>query len=174
MFAGIAAGGHGAVRLFAAVAMAVAFTGCSPSMDTRSPSPSPSPIPTLSDAAVASEVVELHAFFQAWFRGELAADDAAFAPLAQALGPGFVIISPSGTAMSRAAVLDGVRGAHGSWGPDDRIWIDAVTIRHRDAETVVATYEEWQRRGGDERGRVSTVVFSADGVWLHLQETWLP
>ena len=128
----------------------------------------------LADAAVTSEVVALHEFFEGWFRGEIVNDDAAFALLPKALAAEFVIISPSGAAMSRRAVLDGVRGAHGTWTPDDSIWIDNVVVRHRDAKTVVATYEEWQRRDGSERGRVSTVVLSTDGVWLHLQETWLP
>jgi len=127
-----------------------------------------------SDDAVAAEIVALHDFFTGWFRGELTHDDDGFAEFPDALAPAFVIVSPTGKLSDREGVLAGVRGAHGSWAAEDAIWIDNVVVRLRTAETIIATYEEWQRRGGEERGRLSTVVFDSSLRWQHVHETWLP
>lgn len=130
--------------------------------------------PQADDPAVEAEIVQLHDFFTAWFRGERPDSDDAFAPLPSALADGFVLISPAGATMDRSAILQGVRGAHGSWAETDRIEIRNAEIRHRTADTIVATYEEWQTRGGEETTRISTVVFSTGLRWLHVHETWSP
>ena len=141
--------------------------GCSRAVGAPSEPPS--------DDAVAAEIVALHDFFTQWFRGERPNDDAGFARFPEALAPGFVIVSPTGVLSERDRVLAGVRGAHGSWAAADAIRIESVTVRLRTADTIVATYEEWQRRGGDgERGRLSTVVFDHALQWRHVHETWLP
>lgn len=130
--------------------------------------------PQVDDAAVNTEVVALHDFFTAWFRGEHPDTDEAFAPLPRALAEGFVLISPGGTLMARPAILGALRGAHTSWAENDTIEIRNTQVRQRTGDTIVATYEEWQRKGGVETGRVSTVVFTTQLRWLHVHETWLP
>ena len=151
------------MRTLAAV---LSLAGCSSALGPSSTPPT--------DDAVAAEIVALHDFFTGWFRGEVPNDDPSFAKFPDALAPGFVIVSPTGTLSDRDTVLAGVRGAHGSWGPDDSIRISNVAVRIRTDETIVATYEEWQRREGTERGRLSTVVFDSRLRWQHVHETWLP
>lgn len=127
---------------------------------------------------VEREICELHAFFQVWFRGG-PEDDDGFARFADALAESFVIIAPSGEAFSRTMTLEMVRAGRAG-DPDCRIWIQHVEIRHAGEETVLATYQEWQERGGVTRGRLSSVLFrvdsnAANGLrWLHVHETWLP
>lgn len=131
------------------------------------------------DAAIESEVAELHRFFEQWFAGDLPAT--ALARLDRALAPGFTMVTPDGATSDRAGVILAVRSAHGcaaSGGPD-RIRVRDVRVRHRAGAVALATYEEWQRSGGVDRGRLSSALFAteADGPngvrWLHLHETWL-
>ncbi len=130
--------------------------------------------PRSDDAAVEAEIVQLHDFFTTWFRGEVPDTGETFAPLPSALADGFVLVPPAGTTMDRTAVLQDVRGAHGSWSDTDRIEIRNAEIRQRSSDTIIATYEEWQSRGGKETTRVSTVVFTTELRWLHVHETRLP
>lgn len=150
--------------------------GCSGPMTHASPAQTSER--TIADADVEAEIVSLHRFFEAWFRGERAPDEAGFAPLPQALTEGFVFISPGGVESSRDALLDGLRGAHASWPSTDGIEIRNVRVRWRRADTLVATYEEWQTRGDETKGRLSTVVFDTTTTpplrWLQVHETWLP
>ncbi|MHC4949005.1 MAG: DUF4440 domain-containing protein [Planctomycetota bacterium] len=125
------------------------------------------------------EVEQLHAFFQAWFRGELPPDDEeAFARFADVLAPAFTMIDPAGRAGDRAATLAAVRSGHGA---EPGMTIGIRDHRHRlsGGDLSLVTYEEWQTRGGVTRGRVSSALFRANdatpnGVeWLHVHETWL-
>lgn len=129
-----------------------------------------------SDADIETEVVELHRFFEAWFRGELPKTEDAFARFGDALADSFAIVSPSGRLAQRDAILSAVFDAHGSWPAANTIRVDAVTVRWRGAEAVLATYEEWQTRDGVTKGRVSTVLMTMTTPprWLHVHETWLP
>ena len=124
-----------------------------------------------------TEIAELHAFFQAWFRAELPETDAAFARFGEALAPGFEIVTPSGKRLARDEILTGVRSARGS--SDKRIWTRDERVREIADGLYLATYEEWQADGADERGRISTAVLrersdAPGGVeWVHVHETWL-
>ena len=127
------------------------------------------------------EVEELHQFFQDWFVGSLEQTDDAFERFAGVLADDFTIIGPGGLEFAREGVLDQVRGAYGSRAEGEfAIWIEDVRIRQSGGDQVVLTYEEWQRSGAEERGRVSTAVFgrregTPNGIeWRHVQETWLP
>jgi len=128
------------------------------------------------------EIEALHRFFVDWFRGALPDTDEAWSRFADAVAPGFTLVAPSGEAFDRDALLEGLRGRHGAEGPasDFAIWIRNFRDRHVTAGLATVTYEEWQRRAGEERGRLSTAVFLADaqapnGVrWVHVHETWLP
>ena len=128
------------------------------------------------------EVIELHRFFQDWFRGDLEPTDEAFARFESVIAEGFVIIGPSGRITERPALVDGLRRGHGGWRGDEgsRIWIEDVRLHRVEGEVAVLTYEEWQKVRGEVRGRLSSVLFRAregtpNGVeWLHVHETWLP
>ena len=130
---------------------------------------------------VEREIVELHAFFEAWFRGELPATATALERFEGVLAADFSIIGPAGLELDRAGVLELVRGAHGSRSDSDfAIWIDNVRLRDRDERSCLVTYEEWQQLEEGPRGRVSTALLEVgEGppnglLWKHVQETWLP
>lgn len=129
---------------------------------------------------VEQEIVELHRFFEAWFRGRLPQDETSLARFADALADDFVIVTPDGVAIEKTEIVDAVRTSHGV-DPAAGIWIKNVVTRTRSRTIIVATYEEWQQFGADTpRGRLSTVVLeNDDGApgelrWLHVHETWLP
>ena len=130
------------------------------------------------DESIAREVVELHAFFESWFRGELPGTDDAFARFDGVLDPGFEMVAPSGATLDRSAVLTMVHGAHGAM-PHMRIWIQAHRSLVSAGDTALVTYEEWQERDGETKARVSTGLFRAapaapNGVcWIHVHETWM-
>ena len=96
------------------------------------------------------------------------------------MAEGFEIISPNGGRMTRAEILNRVRGGHGAdQGKGFRVWIENYQSRPLTDGFLLVTYEEWQEQDGEKRGRVSTAVFrkSSDApngvVWLHVHETWL-
>jgi hypothetical protein len=128
------------------------------------------------------EVVQLHRFFEDWFRGRLDDTDPEFARFAGVLGESFSFVSTDGVLLDRTTLLDAVRGSYASWrgDPAARIWIENARLLHHHGELATMVYEEWQQVGERIRGRLSTVVFqlAADRpngvVWLHVHEVWLP
>ena len=128
-----------------------------------------------------AEVRDLHAFFEAWFRGEVARTDQPLARLERALGAGFRRLGPDGGVRERAAVIDAVEADHGDRADDDtfRLGVDEVEARLEREALCLVTYEEHQRRDGVWRGRRSSALFErapdapTGVVWRHLHETWL-
>ena len=129
-----------------------------------------------------SEIEELHRFFTAWFNGSSPADDATWATLENVIAPGFVLVTPYGTVLERAALLASLRPMHGHHAAEAGFAISVrdVRCRHVAADTVVVTYEEWQTLHGEEKGRISTAVFERNPAmpnrvrWLAVHECWLP
>lgn len=128
------------------------------------------------------EVGELHEFFQGWFNGVLEDSGEAFGRMADVMGEGFELIGPDGRRRGREVLLGDVRGAHGmarGESPPMRIRIEELRGRPLADDLYLVTYEEWQARRGQERGRLSTAVFrrregTPNGVeWLHVHEVWL-
>ena len=135
-----------------------------------------------------NEIEDLHQFFVAWFSGKMDATSDTFARLERALDADFTIVTPAGKLMSRKDIIESVRSGHGSR-PDLQIWIENVAIRRTTTDSVVTTYEEWQKESGEPRGlvgsgqasheprgRLSSVVFSVVDdrlTWLHVHETWI-
>ena len=123
------------------------------------------------------EVIELHEFFQQWFMGELPQTDEAFDRVASVMADEFHIVSPTGQVMQRDTILEAVRAAHAS-GPV-KIWIKNHTHRFTIGDVALVTYEEWQTKGEESRGRLSSALFRVkpgtpnDLQWLHVHETWL-
>lgn len=129
-----------------------------------------------------AEVLDLHRFFERWFRGEV--DSEGLSRLGDVLSERFLMISPTGERIERRPLLAALRERHGSHrgpGHSYRIEIRNLEGRHRDGPVALLCYEEWQTI--DEKppqGRISTALLreregTPHGVeWLHLQETWLP
>ncbi len=130
------------------------------------------------------EVRELHAFFEAWFNGDVPATDETFARLAGVLAEEFILVSPAGRPISRPQVLALVRQNHplnktpGSTA-EVEIRIEEFSTHIATADFILVTYQEWQSRGGPARGRQSSAIFrvsetTPNGLeWLHLHETWI-
>jgi len=123
------------------------------------------------------EIVELHQFFQDWYRGHPEAD---FDRLNRVLVDDFVIIMPDSSILDRATINTAVRNQRDS-DSQAELEIRNVRLHATHDNTAVFTYEEWQGRGGEPmRGRLSSVFFAVDQqapnglVWLHVHETWLP
>ncbi len=131
--------------------------------------------------AALQEVIDLHAFFEAWLGGTAPQTEAAFARLDRALAEGFTMVTPDGVRLPRAAVIEWLRQAHGAkaaFGPF-RIAIAEAELVHLAVPLVVLGYVEQQTLGGAIGRRRSTGLIEAvpaadDRVrWLALHETWI-
>lgn len=124
------------------------------------------------------EVIELHAFFQAWLRGELPASDAVFSRFASAVGPEFILISPGGKVAGFTETAGWIRSAYGTR-PGVLLWTDDHVVRYADEHVVLITYREHQTRDGATTMRISSALFRRDDaaprdvLWLHVHETWV-
>jgi hypothetical protein len=128
-----------------------------------------------------TEIVEAHRFFTDWVTARVPDTDATWSAFDDTLAPEFELITPSGEALARAPLLASIRAMHAKHeGSDFKIWIENFDCRRVGADTVLATYEEWQTLAGETRGRLSTVVFERNPAmpnhvrWVHVHETWLP
>ena len=130
----------------------------------------------LTPSACRAEIVGLHEFFVAWFDGAVPRRE--LSRLERALAPEFEMVTTEGERVDHAALVDGLAESYG------RTEGEPFDIEVRDVEAValledhaVVRYEEWQRRGDGETGRVSTALFRADDeapegvVWVTLHET---
>jgi hypothetical protein len=124
-----------------------------------------------------TEIVQLHYFFQEWFRGEIPATETVFCRFSEVLHQDFIIISPSGKLNTKAETLSGVKSRYGKL-MDISIWIENVQLRYQDEKMALVTYEEWQTTGEKTTARISSITFlkenqAPNGLhWFHLQETW--
>jgi len=137
------------------------------------------------DDPVAKEIIDLHVFFEDWFRGNCNNSDRVFKKrLMSRMDIDFYIVLPSGEAYYGEQFWPEMRKAHGS-NPDFKISLRNFTRKMQIGRiTFLANYEEWQQNAQNStpknNGRVSTAVFVADkstpnGVrWVHVHETWLP
>ena len=132
-----------------------------------------------------TEIEAVHAFLAAWFRGEAARSEAAFAAeLADRLAPGMVNIQPSGRVLARAELLAAIKDGHGA-NPAFAITITDCALRHvtDDGRLALVTYVEHQRGAKNtdppDNRRLSSALFEippapARPIWLHIHETALP
>lgn len=127
-------------------------------------------------ASWATEVDELHAFFEAYFLGTIPADD--MSRFASVLDPDFAIVAPDGSVSDRAATLDAV-GQGYAHTRDFTLTTRDHQLVHADGSTVIGSYIEhhgWA--DGRQNERLSTVVFRVDETapnglrWLRVHETW--
>jgi hypothetical protein len=152
------------------------------SVDQRAIMPSKEPEMDLAQRCE-REIVELHAFFERWFNGGIERSEASLARFTDVLAPGFHIVSPDGAVRDRATIIGLVRDGYGSGVEDGqsttRIWIEHLALRAASDRVAIVTYDEWQERGGEHRGRRSTAVLQTardtpnELRWLHVHETWI-
>ncbi|MEO0820446.1 MAG: hypothetical protein AAF074_08470 [Pseudomonadota bacterium] len=132
-------------------------------------------------AAASVEIVRMHDFFGAWFRGDLAA--AAFEPdCLSRLAPGFENVQPSGRVLTLADLMEPIRAARGT-NPAFRIEIREPRLlgAYPEAGLIHASYVEAQFGARNthppDNLRRSTVLFAAEGdrlIWRHIHETAMP
>jgi hypothetical protein len=121
----------------------------------------------------AQEIIDLHRFFEAWFRGE----EADFSRFESVTHPEMTFISPGGEVIERGRLLGAIQAGRGNQ-PTLRIWIENPVLRYQSSEGLLATYEEWQECGGETRSRITSVWFVLDDaaphglVWRHVHETY--
>ncbi len=137
------------------------------------------------------EVEGLHAFFAAWYNGEMEKSEDLFARFRDVMDDEFHMITPRGDVFDRGQVLGFVRGGWGQFEAGDGFAIeirDFRVMRRLSDEVIMVLYEEWQTEVGfvDEEGRVrSRGRLSAAGLardegmvngwrWLFVHEVWLP
>jgi hypothetical protein len=133
---------------------------------------------SITGAACAREVQELHDFFQGWLEGSLPATDAVFGRFTLATAAGFTLIGPDGSVAGRADTVAWIRAAHGTR-RGFRLWTDEHTLRAGGEGWALCTYREWQTRDGVTTARRSTALLVADAAapaglsWMHVHETWM-
>jgi hypothetical protein len=121
-----------------------------------------------------SEIVQLHAFFQGYFLGEL--DE--IERFESVLHDDFSMIDPSGSYSTRSEILARVRAGHAHTKSLEIVTSDHALVS-RMSDVVVARYVETHHLHERSNHRITSVVFVADhhatnGVsWLHAHETWL-
>lgn len=135
--------------------------------------------------AVRDDVVDLHVFFDDWFRGQCKqSEEVLESRCASRLSPNFQLIYPGGRVLERKDLIAGITQAYGK-SPDYKTQIRDVRLRPMGCHGyLLANYEEWQKNALNstppDNGRLSSVVLrivSSEPIkleWLHLHETWLP
>ena len=122
------------------------------------------------------EFVEMHEFFRAWFRGEVAKTEAAFSRMVDVCAEGFSFVTTTGTVLGREEVLKRFFDRHGAV-PTYDFWIEDATVRQRHGDVTICTFTV---EGGEERSgeRVrATAVFCDEAsapngvVFLFVQDT---
>lgn len=136
--------------------------------------------PALHPDPAITEVVDLHAFFEAWLGGTCPASVGLLSRAEAALAPSFTMVAPDGRRLSRADTLSWLRQAHGVKGRSGpfRIAVSEPEILHRAEPVVVVGYIEEQWQGPRHTRRRATAILErsprGDGWrWLSVHETWI-
>lgn len=123
------------------------------------------------------EVVRLHDFLGAWFRGELFTEEInqSFACF---LHPDFENVQPAGVTLTRGKIVDSIREGRGT-NPEFQIIIEAPRLLASWTDLLLFQYIEYQtgaRSTAPENRRLSTVLFERDSeklIWRYLTEIGL-
>lgn len=131
-----------------------------------------------SHATCRREIESLHEFFVDWYTGRTAEET--HDRVERALGPDFEMVTPDGTRLEYADIVDEIRGSYASREPGTfDIHIRNVETRYTGDGCSLVRYEEWQETPNGTTGRSSTVLFEtspdAPGgvIWRDLHETWI-
>jgi hypothetical protein len=126
-----------------------------------------------------TEITELHAFFEAWYRGEVQNTDDVFSRVAGALAPEFTLITSGGRSVNRAQLLAMLRSQHGTI-PDLKMLVQSTECKLATDDIVLTTYEEHGTTGGRTKATLITAVLrrhpeQRDRLeWVHIHEVQLP
>ncbi|MEE9263277.1 MAG: hypothetical protein V3V11_02370 [Vicinamibacteria bacterium] len=133
------------------------------------------------DEKCRTEIVELHRFFEDWFRARLPQTEANFKRVSEVLEERFEIISPRGDLMTREKLLAVLWEFYGGYRDQQyRIWTEGHRSRSLAEGQLLVTYQEWEEIEGEKKGRLTSAIFrkeeqAANGVkWLHVHEVWIP
>jgi len=136
------------------------------------------------DDPVAREIIDLHIFFEDWFRGNCKDSERVFeSRLLSRMDIDFYIVLPDGECFYGEQFWPQMRKSHGS-NPDFQISLCNFARKLQiGRKTFVVNYEEWQKNALNSKpvnnGRVSTAVLVTDNSapnglrWVHVHETWL-
>jgi len=129
------------------------------------------------------EVIELHRFFEQWFKSEIENKDEIYTRVENVLGKEFILISPSGKFTSRDEVLAQIKNGYGSRKDDEvpyRLWVQNIDCRFLENNLCLIMYEEWGEVDGKLNARISSALFRKNDQainrveWIHVHETAIP
>jgi hypothetical protein len=134
----------------------------------------------LTEAAVKDEVIALHAFIEAWFRGTAPKTPSAFERLSNAWSSNFRLVDPKGRVHLAEELLAQTYEQYGAF-PEIRIEIRATQVAPPvNLNVLVVTYEEWHCDGNNVEGRFCSATLAdqktmnAAPAWVHIHESGLP
>ena len=125
-------------------------------------------------SAIEREIIELHAVFEHWFRGEGPTD---LDRVELVLAPDFAMVRPDGSLVRRSQLMIDLAQARGSRHLD--IGIEHPEMIWQSRDSCLATYEEVHHHDEYTTRRRSTALFhrsdiAPNGVlWQHVHETWI-
>jgi hypothetical protein len=129
------------------------------------------------------EVIELHKFFEEWFKAEMENKDEVFTRLEDALSEEFMLITPTGEISSREQIIMRIKNGYGSRKTDEipyRLWVQNFECRLMEDNLCLVIYEEWGEVAGKLNARLSSALFrkkdkAINGVeWVHVHEVSIP
>jgi len=129
------------------------------------------------------EVIELHKFFEQWFKSEIENNDELLARLEDVLSEEFLLITPTGSVSSREQVITQIKNGYGSRKADEtpyRLWVQNIECRFVENNLCLVIYEEWGEVAGKINARLSSALFRKNdelinGVeWVHVHEVYIP
>lgn len=124
-----------------------------------------------------NEIVERHRFFVRWFTGT--AQDGAIDTCARSFAADFRIIWPDGSEHDKAPLVELLRAARNTSGPDYAIEVVKHHAVDLTPDLVLITFDELQQTAEGPNARRATALFSRDAdapegvVWRYLHQTWI-
>lgn len=122
------------------------------------------------------EVYDCHVLIQEWFHGTDQATPELFGKMMKMFSPSFSMINPNGgnlTYTDLELFLSKMRGVR----PVVRIEVTEPVVIFAGDNSCVLRYEEFQHMESITLHRISTAIFTSDGIdgvlWQSLHETWV-
>jgi hypothetical protein len=136
----------------------------------------------MSEERCREEVLRLHRLFVVWFNAYNPDKDRVFRMMSNSFASDFHMVAPDGKLSSATELMEKLKesyGIHRESGMTIEIK-NSKLLSEKPNEYAIFKYEEWQKIGDVETGRVATVMFrsSSSGMnglqWVHVHETWMP
>ena len=129
------------------------------------------------------EVIELHKFFEQWFKSEVENKAGVYARVEDVLSEEFLLISPTGKVSTRDEVITQIKSGYGSRKDDVipyRLWVQNIECRLVENNFCLVIYEEWGEVAGELNARLSSALFRKNDSaineveWVHVHEVFIP